>query len=142
MLNTAIVMGRLTADPELRYTPNNTAVTSFCLAVDRDYKTRNGEKQTDFLNFVAWRNTAEFIAKYFRKGQILAVTGSINNRVHTDKEGNKRTQTEIVVDHAYFGGEREKGENPKPDIHAQNDTEFITNDAEQFMPIEDEDLPF
>lgn len=102
MLNTVSLMGRLTADPELRYTGSNIPVTGFALAVERDYKSGDGEKQTDFINIVAWRNTAEFVSKWFRKGQLMAVTGSIQTRKYQDRDGNNRTAVEVVADRAYF----------------------------------------
>lgn len=103
MLNRAILMGRLTADPQLRYTPsNNVAVTSFSLAVARNF-TKAGEKPpTDFIDIVCWRNTAEFVSKYFHKGQLVAVEGSIQTRNWTDKEGKNRKSVEIVADQVYF----------------------------------------
>ena len=102
MLNTAILMGRLVADPELRHTPNDVAVTSFTIAVDRSYVKSGAERQTDFIDIVAWRNTAEFVCRYFRKGQLMAVQGSIQTRNYTDKEGNKRKAVEIVADNVHF----------------------------------------
>jgi single-strand DNA-binding protein len=102
MLNTAILMGRLTADPELRHTPNNVAVTSFTLAVDRSYVKNGTERQTDFIDIVAWRSTAEFVCRYFRKGQLVAVQGSIQTRSYQDKDGNKRKAFEIVADNVHF----------------------------------------
>ena len=107
MLNNVSLMGRLVADPELRHTPNDIAVTSFAIAVDRTYK--NGdERQTDFLDLVAWRAAAEFICKYFRKGQMIAVQGSIQTRMYTDKEGVKRKRIEVIVDNAYFADSPKK----------------------------------
>ena len=100
MLNKVILMGRFTAEPELKSTANGTSVTTFTLAVDRDYSKE--DKQTDFITCVAWRNTAEFIGKYFSKGQLVAVDGSIQTRSYTDKDGNKRTAFEVVVNQAYF----------------------------------------
>ena len=98
MLNVAVVMGRLVADPELRHTPSDVAVTSFTLAVDRSYVKSGTERQTDFIDIVAWRGTADFVCKYFRKGQMMAVHGSIQTRTYTDKDGNKRKAFEIVAD--------------------------------------------
>ena len=106
MLNTVALMGRLTADPELRYTGSNIPVTSFNLAGERDFKSGDGEKQTDFINIVVWRNTAEFVSKWFRKGQLMAVTGSIQTRKYQDRDGNNRTAVEVVADHAYFAESR------------------------------------
>lgn len=101
MLNRVILMGRLTADPELRQTPNNISVVSFTIAVDRNYAS-GGQRQTDFINIVAWRNTAEFVSKYFSKGQLVALEGSLQSRSYEDKNGNKRTAFDVVADQVYF----------------------------------------
>ncbi|MCI2055983.1 MAG: single-stranded DNA-binding protein [Oscillibacter sp.] len=103
MLNKIILMGRLTRDPELRRTQSGTAVTSFSLAVDRDFKSQGGEKETDFIDIVAWRNTAEFVSKYFTKGRMAVVEGRLQIRDWTDKEGGKRRSAEVVADNVYFG---------------------------------------
>lgn len=106
MLNHIDLMGRLTKDPELRYTQSNTPVASFTLAVDRDYSARDGgERQTDFIDCVAWRGTAEFVSKYFKKGSMTAVSGRLQIRDWTDRDGGKRRSAEVVVDSAYFSGE-------------------------------------
>ena len=103
MLNHIVLMGRLTRDPELRRTPSGTAVASFTLAVDRDFASReSGEKETDFIDVVAWGHTAEFVSKYFSKGQMAAVTGRLQIRDWTDKEGGKRRSAEVVADNVYF----------------------------------------
>lgn len=108
MLNTITLMGRLTKDPELKYTPGNTAVTSFTLAVDRDFADKQtGARQTDFIDCVAWRSTGEFVAKHFTKGQILAVSGRLQLRDWTDKDGNKRRSAEVLVSSAYFAGRKD-----------------------------------
>ncbi len=110
MLNIAAIMGRLTADPELRTTQNGISVTSFTLAVDRSYAPRGEERQTDFINVVAWRNTAEFVCKYFTKGQMMAVDGSIQTRNYEDRQGNRRTAVEVVANNVNFcGSRRESG---------------------------------
>ncbi len=109
MLNHIIVMGRLTRDPELRRSPSGTAVTSFTLAVDRDYKSQDGEKETDFIDIVAWRITAEFVSKYFSKGRMAVVEGRLQIRDWTDKEGGKRRSAEIVADNVYFGDSKREG---------------------------------
>lgn len=101
MLNHIVLMGRLTADPELRRTQNGTAVANFTLAVDRDYSP--GEKQTDFISIVAWKSTAEFAQKWFQKGQLAVVSGRLQIRQYTDKDGNKRISPEVVADSIYFG---------------------------------------
>lgn len=103
MLNKFIGMGRLTRDPELRRTGSGTAVTSFSLAVDRGFKGQNGEKETDFIDVVAWRATAEFAAKYFSKGRMAIVEGRLQIRDWMDKEGNKHRSAEVVADNVYFG---------------------------------------
>jgi len=104
MLNHITIMGRLTRDPELRRTGSGVAVTSFTIAVDRDYNPKDGtEKETDFIDCNAWRNTAEFIAKYFTKGSMVIVSGRLQIRNWTDKEGNKRRNAEVVADAVYFG---------------------------------------
>ena len=103
MLNKIILMGRLTRDPELRRTGSGTAVTSFTLAVDRDFKSQSGEKETDFIDIVAWRTTAEFVSKYFSKGRMAVVEGRLQIRDWTDKEGGKRRSAEVVADNVYFG---------------------------------------
>lgn len=104
MLNHITLMGRLTRDPELRYTQSNTPVASFRIAVDRDFQPRDGgERQTDFIDCVAWRSTAEFVSKYFQKGSMAVVSGRLQMRDWTDREGNKRTSAEVVVENIYFG---------------------------------------
>lgn len=103
MLNRIILMGRLTRDPELRRTQSGTAVTSFSLAVDRDFKSQNGEKETDFIDIVAWRATAEFVSKYFAKGRMAVVEGRLQLRDWTDRDGNKRRSAEVLANSVYFG---------------------------------------
>ena len=103
MLNKIILMGRLVRDPELRHTGNGTAVASFAIAVDRDYKSQSGEKETDFIDIVAWRSTAEFVSKYFSKGRMAVVEGRLQIRDWTDKDGAKRRTAEVVADNVYFG---------------------------------------
>lgn len=131
MLNKIFIMGRLTRDPELRRTQDGNAVTSFALAVDRDFKSADGNKETDFIDVVAWRNTAEFAAKYFTKGRMAVVEGRLQMRDWTDKEGNKRRIAELVADNIYFGDSK------REDAPAGNS-------APTFEEIEDDggDLPF
>ena len=113
MLNHIVIMGRLTRDPELRRTGSGVAVTSFSLAVDRDFgKTESGEKETDFIDCVAWRQTGEFVSKYFAKGRMAVVSGRLQIRNWTDKEGNKRRTAEIVADNVYFGDSKRDGDAP------------------------------
>ena len=106
MLNEVILMGRLTRDPELRRTGNGTAVASFSLAVDRDFKGQDGERETDFIDIVAWRGTAEFVSKYFTKGRMAVVKGRLQVRDWTDKDGAKRRSTEVLAESVYFGDSR------------------------------------
>ena len=131
MLNKCFLLGRMTKDPEIRRTNGGTAVTSFTLAVDRDFKT-NGEKETDFIEVVAWRNTAEFVSKYFSKGRMAIVEGRLQIREWTDKSGNKRRTAEVVADNVYFGDS--KKENKEAPEYNQADFAVISE--------EDGDLPF
>ena len=111
MLNHIVIMGRLTRDPELRRTASGVAVTSFTVAVDRDFgKNENGEKETDFIDCVAWRQTGEFVSKYFTKGRMAVVSGRLQIRNWTDKDGNKRRTAEIVADNVYFGDSKREGD--------------------------------
>lgn len=132
-LNRCIVMGRMTRDPELRHTQSGVSVASFTLAVDRDFKARNGEKETDFIDVTAWRSTAEFVEKYFAKGSMAVVDGRLQTRSYNDKSGNKRKAVEIVADSVYFGSAK------------KNDTESNTerNYEPEFAEYDDEEeLPF
>jgi len=111
MLNHIVIMGRLTRDPELRRTGTGIAVASFTLAVDRDFgKNENGERETDFIDCVAWRQTGEFVSKYFTKGRMAVVSGRLQIRGWTDKDGNKRRTAEVVADNVYFGDSKREGE--------------------------------
>ena len=115
MLNKIVLMGRLCKSPELRRTQSGTAVTSFTLAVDRDFKGQNGEKETDFIDIVAWRNTAEFVCNYFAKGRMAVVEGRLQIRNWTDKNGNKRSSAEVVADNVYFGDSKRDSDAPPVD---------------------------
>lgn len=138
MLNMAVLMGRLTSNPELRHTGNDVPVTSFTLAVDRQYKNKNGEKQTDFIGVVAWRSTAEFAAKYFQKGQLVAVQGAIQTRSYTDRDGNKRKAFEILADKAHFA----ESKRDHSDYQPANNPGYDNGSNEKFEDITDDDLPF
>lgn len=118
MLNRIIIMGRMTKDPEVRRTGSGTAVTSFTLAVDRDFKGQNGERETDFIDCVAWKGTAEFVGKYFAKGRMAVVEGRLQLRDWTDNNGNKRRNAEVMADSVYFGDSKQSGnaEAPKQEI--------------------------
>lgn len=136
MLNKIVLMGRLTRDPELRRTQSGTAVTSFSLAVDRDFKGQNGEKETDFIDIVAWRNTAEFVGKYFTKGRMAVVEGRLQLRDWTDRDGIKRRSAEVIADNVYFGDAKRSEDNDgyTPPVAGQS---FVP--VEHFDP---NDLPF
>lgn len=131
MLNTTVLMGRLTADPELRHTPSDISVTSFTLAVERSYVKSGGDRQVDFIDIVAWRSTAEFVCKYFRKGQLVAVQGSIQTRTYQDKNGNNRKAFEIIADNVYFA-------EPKRD-NSSFSNQNTTSQSRNFDTIETED---
>ena len=142
MLNHVCLQGRICNDIELRRTGSGVAVSSFTLAVDRDFKGSGGEKETDFFDIVCWRNTAEFVSKYFGKGKMVTVSGRLQGRSWTDAEGHKRKAVEIVADSVYFCERKDSAstgyENPNPHIQAEK---FIT---ENFAAIEGdyEELPF
>ena len=142
MLNHITIMGRLTRDPELRRTGNGTAVASFTLAVDRDYSGKDGgDKETDFIDCVAWRQTGEFVSKYFTKGRMAVVSGRLQIRNWTDKDGNKRRTAEVVADNVYFGDSKRDGDN------AGSNGSYgvpVTGPASDFAMLDDDDaqLPF
>ncbi len=114
MLNHITLMGRLVRDPELRYTQSQVPVASFRIAVDRDFAGRDGgDRQADFIDIVAWRQTAEFVSKYFQKGRMIVVSGRLQMRDWTDRDGNKRTSAEVVADNVYFGDSKRDGDGPR-----------------------------
>lgn len=136
-MNNVSLMGRLTSDPELKTTPSGVSVTSFSLAVDRGFKDKDGERQADFINIVAWKQTAEFICNYFQKGAMLALTGRIQIRGYEDKDGNKRTAFEVIAEHCYFTGNKaadNASEKAKPKPKAEPEFEEVE--------LEEDDLPF
>ncbi|MCD8197114.1 MAG: single-stranded DNA-binding protein [Lachnospiraceae bacterium] len=133
MLNNIIIMGRLTKDPERR-TAGETPVCSFCIACDRDYKNKEGEYETDFVDVVAWRGTAEHVAKYFTKGRMAIVKGRLQIRSREDKEGNKRKKAEIVADSVYFGDSKPKAK--------EDDSALLPEDFVPEFTDEDDALPF
>ena len=114
MLNRIVLMGRLTRDPELRRTQSGTAVVSFSIACDRDYAAQGAERETDFIDIVAWRGTAEFVEKYFSKGRMIVVAGRLQIRNWQDKDGNKRRSAEVVADNVYFGDSKRDAESAGP----------------------------
>ena len=143
MLNTAILMGRLTADPELRHTPSDVAVTSFTLAVDRSYVKAGADRQVDFIDIVAWRSTAEFVCRYFHKGQLVAVQGSIQTRSYTDAKGVNRKTFEILANQVYFAEpKRDVGAAVPPALVQIQSPAYAGGEAEDFEMLSDEDLPF
>ena len=147
MLNKIFIMGRLTRDPELRRTQNGTAVAGFALAVDRDYKNADGTKDTDFIEVVAWRSTAEFVSKYFTKGRMAVVEGRLQIRDWQDKDGNKRRSAEVIADNVYFGDSKKEGDSSgggSPGRYkAAGKAVDVAPDEGEFAEIDDEeDLPF
>ena len=141
MLNKIIIMGRLTIDPELRRTGSGTAVTSFSLACDRDFKSQSGEKETDFIEVVAWKNTAEFVSKYFSKGRMAVVEGRLQIRDWTDKAGNKRTTAAVVADNVYFADSKRSESN---DNQRENFNALSGRLSDDFVPISEDggEIPF
>lgn len=153
MLNKVFIMGRLTRDPELRRTQSGTAVTSFSLAVDRDFKSQSGERETDFIDVVAWRSTAEFVAKYFTKGRMAVVEGRLQIRSWQDKDGNNRRTAEVVADNVYFGDSKRDGAERSGDYSGYSAPSYGApaggyaapmGGASDFSEIDEEDgdLPF
>lgn len=132
MLNRAVIMGRLVADPETRTVGNDTMVTTFRVAVDRDFKNKQtGEREADFINVVAWRQAAEFVSRYFTKGRYIVVDGRLQSRNYNDRDGNRRSTTELVAEHVHFGGDEKAGNSSAP-----NTVKFQEYDDD------DGDLPF
>lgn len=145
MINNITLMGRLTRDPELKTTTNGTSLTNFCIAVDRNYQSKGGEKQTDFINCVAWRQTAEFITRYFGQGDMIAVTGELQTRKYEDKDGNNRTIYEVNVGHSSFcGGKSEKSESTGSTTTRRRSARKSTTSAIDDWDPDDEEqaLPF
>lgn len=131
MLNHVVIMGRFTRDPELRNTQSGTAVASFTLAVDRDFGGKDGgNKQTDFIDCVAWRQTGEFVSKYFSKGRMAVVSGRLQIRDWTDKDGGKRRSAEVVADNVYFGDSKPKSEGTAPNFEPPKFEELADDDGE------------
>lgn len=142
MLNHIVIMGRMTRDPELRHTGSGVAVASFTLAVDRDFSGKDGgEKETDFIDCVAWRGTGEFVSKYFAKGSMTVVSGRLQIRDWTDNDGNKRRSAEVVANNVYFGESKRSADNTSA---APNYGSSYGAPAQDFAPLTDDDaqLPF
>ena len=143
MINNVVLMGRLVATPELRSTGTGVSVSSFTLAVDRSYAKQGEQRQADFIDCVAWRSTAEFITKYFQKGSMIAVTGSIQTRNYEDKNGNKRKAVEVIVDNVSFCGSKAESGTVNP-AFSQPAPSYASADNSDFEEIvdDDDDLPF
>jgi single-strand DNA-binding protein len=146
-INISVLTGRLTADVELKTTPSGVSVCSFSLAVDRKYQPQGEERATDFIDCVAWRNTAEFISKYFNKGSMIGIEGEIQTRTYTDKEGKKRKVTEVIVNNASFCGSKSESNvsNTIPQQNGNDPLAQISANLEQadFTGVDnDNDLPF
>ncbi len=148
MLNKAILMGRLVADPELRQTPNGNSVTTFTIAVNRDYGKAGEQRPTDFIDIVAWRNTADFVSKYFTKGMQVAVSGSIQTRTWKDKQDNTRKSVEIVAENVYFADSKKDGAAPRSESFDAPKDSFglpsFESENNNFSDLSenDDDLPF
>lgn len=160
MLNRVILMGRLTAEPDYRTTPNGVTMARFTLAVERDFSGQNNERQTDFLDVIVWRQRADFVSKYFHKGQLVAVQGSIQVSSYTDREGNKRRSWDIVADQVYFAeGKRDNAQQnnydysrydqmtppPAPQAapsYGEPASSYQSGNDGDFTPVADDDLPF
>jgi len=147
-MNQIVIMGRLTRDPELRHTQSGTAVASFSLAVDRGFAPKDGgERQTDFIDVVAWRNTAEFVSKYFTKGQMAAVTGRLQIRDWNDKDGNKRRSAEVIAENIYFTESKKSREASLGNLENRDDYSpsfqppVESSDFAE-LEVDDGDLPF
>jgi single-strand DNA-binding protein len=141
MLNYCVLMGRLTRDPELRKTGSGVSVTSFSLAVDRDFKGQNGEKETDFIDIVAWKNTAEFVSKYFSKGRMAVVEGRLQIR-EWEKDGQKRRTAEVVAENVYFGDSKPSEGNNAPVYAAPVYAAPVQSQEFAEIGEEDGELPF
>ena len=146
MLNRVILMGRLVVDPELKTTPSGISVTSFRIAVDRSYAKAGEERQTDFINIVCWRNTAEFVCKYFSKGSLIALEGQLQTRSYQDKDGTARYMVEVLADKVSFTGEKTEKQESKPQSYPKQTGTPVaysngSDRAFEEMPIDD-DLPF
>lgn len=142
MINMVALMGRLTYSPELKSTPNGLSVIRFQLAVDRTYQAKGQERQADFIDCVAWRQTAEFISRYFHKGSMIAIEGTVQTSNYTDKNGNNRKQTEVLANNVSFCGS--KNESGNMDIEPESAAKYSSTDNSDFEEIVDDDdcLPF
>lgn len=145
MLNVICLMGRMVHDPEVKYTPNGAAVTTFAVAVERNRAGQDGKRPVDYIDVVAWQKTAEFVGKYFSKGAMIAVNGSLQTRTYEDKDGKKRKVFEVLADNVHFGGG--KNEATRENTGDADDSQFIAQPAQvqqtnAFTAVETDDLPF
>ena len=144
MLNMICLQGRLVHNPEVKYTPNGAAVTTFAVAVERNRAGQDGQRQVDYIDVVAWQKTAEFIGKYFGKGSMIIINGALQTRTYDDKEGKKRKVFEVVADNVNFGGGKSEG--GKPETGDADDSAYInpheSQPARKFSEVQDDDLPF
>lgn len=134
MYNKMILVGRMTADPEMKSTPSGVSVCSFSVACDRQFKDKDGNRKSDFIPCVAWRSLAEFVVKYFQKGSPIGIEGSLETKTYTDKNGNKRTMYEVIADRAFFVGGKERNTSSNENA---SESEYDTADVES-----SDDLPF
>ena len=143
-LNHVSIQGRVCADIELRYTQSQKPVASFAVAVDRDFSNQSGEREADFIDVIAWNNTAVFAEKYFRKGSMIVVAGRLQTRTYTDRDGNKRKATEIVASNIYFGdSKKNESAQSEPARRSVNDIAERYPQATRFADLDDDgDLPF
>ena len=140
MINTVALTGRLTYSPELKVTPSGVSVIRFTIACDRNYQAKGEDRKADFIDCVAWRSTSEFVSRYFHKGDMIGVEGSIQTENYTDKDGNKRKSVTVVADNVSFCGGKSES---KPNLNIQAPTEYASADDSDFEEIEDmDDLPF
>ncbi|MCD7723816.1 MAG: single-stranded DNA-binding protein [Clostridiales bacterium] len=144
MLNTAVIMGRLTFDPELRTTPSGVSLCRFTVACDRNYARQGEERKTDFIDVTAWRQTAEFVSRYFHKGSMIAVEGSIQVENYTDKDGNKRKDVRVVANNVSFCGSKSESNTGSNTQYSQPQASYASASGSDFEEIvdDDDDLPF
>lgn len=152
MLNKVILMGRLTDNPDYRQTPTGVSVATFRLAVDRNFQKSGEERKADFINIVTWRNTADFVNRFFTKGQLVAVEGSLQTRDYTDNQGNRRYVTEVVADQVYFAESKRNSDSnttpyaqPQSNSFSQNTAAFTQPATQDFSEVDftsEDDLPF
>ena len=144
MINSSVIMGRLTYEPELRVTPSGVSVMRFQIACERSYTPKGEDRKTDFIDVVAWRQTAEFVSRYFHKGDMIAVEGFIQTENYTDRDGNKRKSVEVVANNVSFCGSKAESNTPSNPVYNQPASSYAPADNSDFEEIvdDDDDLPF